>query len=307
MPFKMSLKKISTLGISLCCAALIVSCGGGSDSSSDDIVEPVDSVDPVDPVVALINGSPETGCDNPMTELTGPYFEMAMANVVVLLSEDGCTVSFSADGQPNHISEYWDPDGSNSSLWVAAEDPDAFGNPDRDNKSGRSTPGFIDDYVGLQFDLVVSVDPQLNSGTLEATSLGAMGIAVSGAPIFNQQEGAQDLSGGSGVVEGLDRNGAHTGPQVYHYHLEPKAISYDDDKLVGIIADGFFLYGRKDYWTGDYPTDLDAASGHVGLTQDSGGEEIYHYHITSDPLINTTDEYLLFGKGVFSGFESGVR
>lgn len=300
----MSFNKNSILVITLCCAVLIVSCGGGSDGASDEIVDPVD---PVDPDVALINGSPETGCDNPITELAGPYFEMAMANVIVVLSDDGCTVSFSADGQPNHQSAYWDPDGSSSNLWVEAEDPEVFGNPDRDDKSGRSSPGFIDDYVGLQFDLLVSVDPQLNSGTLEATSLGAMGIAVSGAPIFNQQEGPQDLTGGSGVVEGLDRNGAHTGPQVYHYHLEPKAISFDDDKLVGVIADGFFLYGRKDYWTNDYPTDLDAASGHVGRTQDSGGDEVYHYHITSDPLINTTDEYLLFGKGVFSGFESAVR
>jgi hypothetical protein len=300
----MSLKKNSVLGIALCCSAFLFSCSDESNDSSVDIVDPVD---PVDPGVVLINGSPETGCDKPMTSLEGPYLEMAMGNVAVVLSEDGCTVSFNAGGQPDHISEYWDPDGDSAHLWVPADDPDTFGNPDRDDKSGRSSPGFIDDYIGLQFDLLVSVDPQLNSGNLESTSLGAMGIAVSGAPIFNQQEGAQDLSGGSGVVQGLDRNGAHTGPQVYHYHLEPEAISYDDNNLVGIIADGFFLYGRKDYWTGDYPTDLDAASGHVGRTQHSGDLEVYHYHITNDPLINTTDEYLLFGKGIFSGFESGVR
>ena len=28
--------------------------------------------------------------------------------------------------------------------------------------------------------------------------------------------------------------------QSYHYHLEPKAWSEDDDALIGIISDGFF-------------------------------------------------------------------
>ena len=150
----MFLKENSILIITLFLTALIAGCGGGSDEPSENIVDPVD---PIDPGVALVNGSPETGCDNPKTELDGPYFEMSVANVSVVLSDDGCTVSFSADGQPDHQSAYWDPDGNNSSLWVEAEDPDVFGNPDRDNKSGRSSPGFIDDYVGLQFDLVVSV------------------------------------------------------------------------------------------------------------------------------------------------------
>lgn len=104
--------------------------------------------------------------------------------------------------------------------------------------------------------------------------MGAIGIALSGTPIFNRQEGATDLSGG--VIEGLDRNGAHTGPETYHCHLEPAAISYDDDALVGIIADGFLLYGRKDYETGDYPTDLDEHHGHWGVTPHNDGEDVYH-------------------------------
>lgn len=67
-------------------------------------------------------------------------------------------------------------------------------------------------------------------------------------------------------VGSLDFNGAHTGPQSYHYHLEPTSWSEDDDALIAIISDGFFLYGRKCTSTNDYPTDLDATGGHTSTT-----------------------------------------
>ena len=76
----------------------------------------------------------------------------------------------------------------------------------------------------------------------------------------------------------------HTGPQSYHYHLEPKAWPDDDDKLIGIIADGFFLYGRRDY-DGTYPTDLDESGGHFGPTIHNPAGE-YHYHIQNELFLN---------------------
>eukprot|EP00903_Cladosiphon_okamuranus_P004250 g4248.t1 len=283
----------------------LAACGGGSSggSNSGGTAGGDDTGGDVDPVVSTINGAPETGCDNPWTELSPAFLEFVAApNVDVVLSEDGCTVALESDGKPDHTSAYWDPEGS-SGLWVEAENPDVFGNPDRENHTGRASPGFIEDYAN-NYDLVVSIDPQLATN-LEATHLGAIGIAISGAPIFNREEGAVDLGGG--VIEGLDRNGAHTGPQTYHYHLEPEAISYDDENLVGVMADGFLLYGRKDYVTVDYPTDLDDHNGHVGVTQHSNGEEVYHYHITNEPYIDDSDYYLVFGAFDFAGYESPVN
>ena len=264
--------------------------------------EPTVTATPVT-TVGSINGSPETGCANPLMELSGAFLDFVDApNVDVVLSEDGCTVTLESIGKPDHTSPYWDPDGT-SGLWVEAEDPDVFGNPDRDNHTGAASPGFIDDYVNT-FNLVVSVDPQLATD-LEATHLGAIGIATSGTPIFNRSEGPVDLGGG--VIRGLDQNGAHTGPSTYHYHLEPKAVSFNDDNLVGIMADGFFLYGRIDYLTLDYPTDLDEHNGHMGLTQHSNGEAVYHYHITNEPYIDGSEYYLVFGAFDFAGYESPVN
>ncbi len=98
----------------------------------------------------------------------------------------------------------------------------------------------------------------------------------------------------------LDWTGAHIGPGVYHYHLEPKAFTNDDDKLVGILLDGVFLYGRKCNATGAYPTDLDSSGGHTATTQYTDGEEEYHYHIINE-LYSTTGSYLAFA-GPYQGY-----
>jgi uncharacterized FlgJ-related protein len=73
---------------------------------------------------------------------------------------------------------------------------------------------------------------------------------------------------------------------------ENTTLSYDDDALVGIMQDGFFLYGRKCNSTGDHPTDLDSSGGHTSRTQHCS-EEHYHYHIINEFYVNSY--ILLFG------------
>ncbi|MBU3005894.1 YHYH protein [Paraglaciecola arctica] len=235
-------------------------------------------------------------CDTPATELSSAFLEFVAApNVTVVLSEDGCSVALESAGKPDHTSSYWDADNA-SGLYVEPEDATLF--------ATQRSPGDIEDYTN-DFDLTVSVSPQLAS-TPSATPLGAIGIALSGAPIFNDSEGNGDVS--LGVIQGFDRNGAHTGPQTYHYHLEPKAISYDDDALVGIMADGFFIFGRRCYATGGYPTDLDESNGHSTVTLYTGsGEEDaeYHYHVSTEQYLNG-DYYLIF-PGNFQGTPSEIN
>ncbi|MFK8015942.1 MAG: YHYH protein [Gammaproteobacteria bacterium] len=202
-------------------------------------------------------------------------------NVTVAL--DGAEVVLEATGRPDHTSCYWDPINS-SGLYVDC-DPDI-------TTESRKSPGFIEEYNNL-FTLRVPVNPTI-AATSTATGLGAVGIAVSGAPIFNDEEGP-NIALNTGVISGFDRNGAHTGPQTYHYHLEPRAITNDDDALVGIIADGFFLYGRRCFSSGTYPDDLDDSGGHVSMTQHTGaadGDEEYHYHIKNEFYLGAY--YLLF-------------
>ncbi|TKB02267.1 YHYH protein [Alteromonas portus] len=241
-------------------------------------------------------GSTADSCDNPVTSLPAIFLEFnASANVTAVLSSDGCTVTVEANGKPNHTSSYWDS-GNESGLYVEPEDPDLF--------DQRRSPGDIEDYINL-FQLTVPVNPELADSS-SATPLGAIGIATSGAPIFNDSEGNGDVS--LGVIQGFDRNGAHTGPQTYHYHLEPRAITYDDDSLVGIMSDGFFIYGRRCYSSADYPSDLDASNGHIGVTQFTDASNVegeYHYHVSAEQYLN--GEYYLIFPGDFQGTPNGVN
>lgn len=160
-------------------------------------------------------------------------------------------------------------------------------------------PGNIDDFNG-SYTLRIPANPEKAANT-SSTGLGAIGFAVSGSVIYNDEEGPNVPL--DGAVGSLDYTGAHTGPQSYHYHLEPHAWSNDDDKLIGIISDGFFLYGRKCNLTGTYPTDLDASGGHTHITQ-HGSEEEYHYHIQNELYLN---QYYILFPGDYQGTPKPIQ
>ncbi|MDT7833161.1 YHYH protein [Flavobacteriaceae bacterium S356] len=197
---------------------------------------------------------------------------------------DGSTVVIETTGNPNHTTPYW---GSGHALYVAP------------TVATNLTPSLIPGYDGSAT-LRVPSSPTL-AGSTTATSLGAIGISISGAAIFNDQEGNGDLS--SAVVS-LDYSGGHIGPAEYHYHLEPKAWSDDDENLIGIISDGFFIYGRKCNSTSTYPTDLDTSGGHTSTTQHTMTAE-YHYHVINN-LYTTTGRYLLFA-GPYTGTPNAIN
>ncbi|MEL6989392.1 MAG: YHYH protein [Bacteroidota bacterium] len=159
-------------------------------------------------------------------------------------------------------------------------------------------PGNIDDFNG-SYTLRIPISPALASSS-SSTGLGPIGMAVSGSMIYNDEEGPNVPL--DGAVGSLDYTAAHTGPQSYHYHLETKAWSDDDDKLIGIMSDGFFLYGRRDF-DGSYPTDLDESGGHFGPTpHNSEGE--YHYHIQNELYLNQF--YILF-PGDYQGTPNAIQ
>ncbi len=130
----------------------------------------------------------------------------------------------------------------------------------------------------------------------EETTLGPIGMALNGVPIFNDREGG-NFPLDALTITTFDFSGAHPGPaKDYHYHTTGRYTSQDDAKLIGFLRDGFPIYGRKDT-TGVYPT-LDSYGGHTGPTQDfpSG---IYHYHASNVNYLNTG--YYVLKAGSFYG------
>ncbi|MEL6250449.1 MAG: YHYH protein [Bacteroidota bacterium] len=221
---------------------------------------------------------PNTGTGS----LHAAFAEFDEDNTTIYL--DGSDVVVETNGLPNHTTPYW---GQGHPLYV---DPTVATN---------MTPTVITDRADLSGTLRVSSNPELASSPT-STNLGPIGIAVSGAYIYNDQEGGGALS--SAIVS-LDYTGGHIGPDLYHYHLEPEAFSLDDENLVGILSDGFFIYGRRCNSTGTYPTDLDASGGHVHQTQHGEGAE-YHYHIQNELYIN---EYYIIFPGDYQGTPSRIN
>lgn len=209
----------------------------------------------------------------------------------VTVSFDGDEITIESNALPNHTSPYWS---TTNSLYI---------DPVIANESQMS-PGAIQSG---SYTLTVSSDPQLASNS-SATGLGAIGIGISGAPIFNDEEGP-NISLSENVASGFDYAGGHMGPTGYHYHLEcadvaeNTILSQNDEKLVGILQDGFLIYGRKCNATDDYPTDLDASGGHSSSTQHSDGESFYHYHIINEFYVG---EYILLFGGDLQGTPNGI-
>lgn len=230
-------------------------------------------------------GSDDSGDDSGTpteVELSTAFEAFDTDNTNIYL--DGDEVVIETNGLPNHTSPYWS---SSHPLYVEP------------TVATRLAPGFIDQFNG-SYTLRVPVNP-VKASSSSSTGLGAIGIAVSGSVIYNDEEGPNVPL--DNAAPSLDYTGAHTGPQSYHYHLEPKAWSNDDDKLIGIISDGFFLYGRRDYPSGEYPDDLDESGGHFGPTP-SNPEGEYHYHIQNELYLNTY--YILF-PGNYQGTPNAIN
>lgn len=216
--------------------------------------------------------------DEVVTDLHAAFAEFNTDATDIYLSNGGEEVTIETTGLPNHETVYW---GEGNALY-------------REEADVQITPSTIPNGNNAGV-ITVDATPDL-TGSSVSTQLGTIGIAVSGSAIYNDQEGNGALDQ---AAVSLDWTGGHIGPTNYHYHLEPKAFSNDDDNLVGILLDGVFLYGRRDYPSNEYPTDLDASGGHFGPTPHNADGE-YHYHIINE-IYSTTGSYLAFA-GPFEGY-----
>lgn len=237
------------------------------------------------PTLALITvscSSSPTDVDEPLTELPAAFAAFNTDNVTVAIN--GSNIVIESNGYPDHTSPYWSPA---HALYV----PPA-------GNAAQLAPGYIDDFSG-SYSLTVPGTPSRAASTT-ATGLGPIGIAVSGAMIYDDQEGPNVPL--DNAIVSFDYTGAHTGPQSYHYHIEPIAWSNDDSELIGIISDGFFVYGRRDA-DGSYPTNLDASGGHVGPTPHNAEDE-YHYHIQNEAYLG---QYYIIFPGDYQGTPNAIR
>lgn len=196
---------------------------------------------------------------------------------VTLTFGDGC-VMFESDGIPNHAreSEY------------AIPGQGAVADPTRAQSYSYNIP----------------TNPTM-SGTSTSTSLGVIGVMISGAALFNPYEGdgvtvatASNFSvtGSQGQqVWFLDSCNAHPTPMgQFHYHALPTCItsvvdtSTGPSHLIGLAFDGFPIYGDRDI-NGNAVTaaQLDSCNGITSPTPEFPNG-IYHYVLLDTPTSSSS-------------------
>jgi hypothetical protein len=182
--------------------------------------------------------------------LSGAWLEFSCR---VALSASANVVQMTSDSRPDYRSNYF---------------------PTTDPCYQAYTTAFPDPNLIVAENVVVEVPLSPGGAGRTMGGLGVVGLALNGVSIFsNQAAPGDDIYT---EVGSFDQCQGHPNNTAYHYHTEPYSISYDDSALVGVMRDGYFIYGRKDL-DGSAPT-LDADGGHSGTTPDSA-TPVYHYHV----------------------------
>jgi hypothetical protein len=193
------------------------------------------------------------------------------------------TFTFTSDGLPSHElpDQYLIPDGQPT-------DPNTKFVP-QDTKANLK---------GSTLNVEIPLKP-VYSPTVTKTSLGQIGVMISGAQLFNDYEDPQlsvvaiDDNQTVTPINGayfIDSCNGHplASWNDYHYHGVPYCITDTIDtpgehsRIIGFIRDGFPVYGPQNT-NGEKltNTDLDECSGHTGPTPEFPNG-IYHYHLTDD-------------------------
>ena len=196
----------------------------------------------------------------------------------VSIATDGKNITLKSNGLPNHKTPYWGKDHELYEDFPDGHKPNVNTSMDEHN-----------------YAMTIAAKPH-QATEHEETTLGPIGMALNGVPIYNDREGGnRELD--ALTITTFDYAGAHPGPgEDYHYHVTGRYTTMDDDKLVGFLRDGYPLYGRQDM-DGTYPT-LDEFGGHISPTKEFP-EGIYHYHTSNENYLNTG--YYIFKEGSYYG------
>lgn len=220
----------------------------GGDDGSGDTDDTTSEVYDISTLLALFEG-------------TGLTFEVTDESVI-----------FTTPDLPNHTSTYWE---TSNALY----EPYNGTNPNFNQNPNLITEQNIVFTIPLQ---------PVAAETNEETRLGPIGISRNGVVFFNQYAGP-DNQPLTSEINSFDQAAAHpTGAGIYHYHIEPLFLTEDfgADAFLGLLADGFAVYGPMENGEEITNADLDEFHGHISATTEFP-DGVYHYHITSeDPYIN---------------------
>jgi hypothetical protein len=194
----------------------------------------------------------------------------------VQVATDGDFYVLTANGVPDHKSPYFDATDARFEAYNGT------------NTRFAKAPGTI---VSTRYVMRIPRQPA-RASTSAATPLGPIGLALNGVPFFNQYNGQNRPL--TAEIDSFDQYNGHPTPtNAYHYHVEPLALTraVGSDKLLGVLLDGYPVYGPVENGKRVTNADLDNLHGHTSATTEFP-TGIYHYHVTdADPYINGAGFY----------------
>jgi len=198
------------------------------------------------------------------------------------MTNDGTYITIKTNGLPDHKSAYY---ASTNALYESYSGTTFGGNTFAKNPNTISSQSLT---------FKIPVNPAAATSHA-ATSLGPIGVALNGVPLYNQYAGPNDQVLTTEIAS-FDQYYGH--PQQtgqYHYHVEPlylTTVKSTKSGLMGFLLDGFPVYGpQEESGSTVVSSDLDAYHGHTHATVDYPAG-IYHYHFTSDsPYMNGSGYY----------------
>jgi hypothetical protein len=212
--------------------------------------------------------------------LTGNWLKFSCR---VTLTVSGSNVLISTDSQPDYKSTYFSSSNACYSYYAVSF-------PDPNTLSAQS------------FVMTVPKSASAGSGGSNLMSLGVVGVALNGVAIYDDKAaGADNIFDEMGSFD--ECQGHANAQNVYHYHSEPYAISHDDDNVIGVMRDGYWIYGRNEDGSGTLATSVGtwqtAYGGHV-TTPPGGSSSVFHYHANlqtgTDTSGSTKNVYFLTGN-----------
>ncbi len=123
-------------------------------------------------------------------------------------------------------------------------------------------------------------------------SAGMVGVSVNGIAIYNNLADSTDnIFAEAGSFDQCQGHPSGENGGTYHYHSEPYSISDNDNHLIGVMRDGYFIYGRQDFdgttpgstaklQTAGTSSTLYQYGGHTGADPITGSGTTFHYHLT---------------------------
>lgn len=216
------------------------------------------------------------------SEIPAVYSKLYGATSVTL---DGNNIIIKSNGMPDHVSPYYT---TSNSLY------EAYSGTTFSGVTFRQNPNTI---ASQSLTFTIPLHPSATSNNM-ATSLGPIGVAVNGVPLYNQYVGPNNQAL-TNEINSFDKYYGHPQQQgQYHYHVEPlylTTVKLNKSALMGFLLDGFPVYGPEENGATVVSADLDAFHGHTHATTDYP-YGIYHYHFTADaPYLNGNGFYGVAG------------